>query len=77
MGFIEILLIGIGLSMDAFAVSICKGLNMQKVNKADAVVIGLFFGSFQAVMPLIGWVLGRRSLGCIRTSCISRRKNDC
>ena len=68
MGFIEILLIGIGLSMDAFAVSICKGLNMQKVNKADAVVIGLFFGNFQAVMPLIG---------CIRTSCISWRKNDC
>ncbi len=60
MGFIEILLIGIGLSMDAFAVSICKGLNMQKVNKADAVVIGLFFGSFQAVMPLIGWVIGRQ-----------------
>lgn len=60
MGFIEILLIGIGLSMDAFAASICKGLNMQKVNKADAVVIGLFFGSFQAVMPLIGWILGRQ-----------------
>ena len=39
MGFIEILLIGIGLSMDAFAVSICKGLNMQKVNKADAVAV--------------------------------------
>lgn len=56
--FIEFLLIGIGLSMDAFAVSICKGLAMRKVNKKQALVIGLFFGGFQALMPFIGWALG-------------------
>lgn len=56
--FMELLLMGIGLAMDAFAVSICKGLGMQKVNKKQAVVIGLFFGGFQALMPFIGWVLG-------------------
>lgn len=56
--FIEFLLIGIGLSMDAFAVSICKGLAIRKVNKKQALVIGLFFGGFQALMPFIGWALG-------------------
>lgn len=56
--FIEFLLIGIGLSMDAFTVSICKGLAMRKVNKKQALVIGLFFGGFQALMPFIGWALG-------------------
>lgn len=44
--------------MDAFAVSICKGLGMRKVNKKQALVIGLFFGGFQALMPLLGWTLG-------------------
>ena len=52
--FIELFLMGVGLSMDAFAVSICKGLGMRKVNKKQALVIGLFFGGFQALMPLIG-----------------------
>ena len=56
--FVELLLIGVGLAMDAFAVSICKGLAMRKVNKKQAVIIGLFFGGFQALMPLIGWLLG-------------------
>lgn len=56
--FIELLLMGVGLAMDAFAVSICKGLGMRRVNKKQAVVIGLFFGGFQALMPFIGWVLG-------------------
>lgn len=55
---LELLLIGIGLAMDAFAVSICKGLAMQKVNKKQALIIGLFFGGFQALMPFIGWALG-------------------
>ncbi len=58
--FIELFLIGIGLSMDAFAVSICKGLMMERVNKKQAAVIGLYFGGFQALMPLIGWFLGIR-----------------
>ena len=56
--FIELLLIGVGLSMDAFAVSICKGLAMRRVNKKQAFVIGLFFGGFQALMPAIGYILG-------------------
>ena len=56
--FIELLLMGMGLAMDAFAVSICKGLAMRKVNKKQALVIALFFGGFQALMPFIGWVLG-------------------
>lgn len=55
---IELLLMGVGLAMDAFAVAICKGLAMRKVNKKQAVVIGLFFGGFQALMPFIGWLLG-------------------
>ncbi len=56
----EIFLIGVGLSMDAFAVSICKGLQMKKMNWNQAVVIALFFGGFQALMPLLGWLLGSR-----------------
>ena len=56
--FFVFLLTGIGLAMDAFAVSICKGLTMRKVNKKQAVVIGLFFGGFQALMPFLGWLLG-------------------
>ena len=58
--FIELFLIGVGLSMDAFAVSICKGLGMNKINKKQAFTIGLYFGGFQALMPLIGWFLGIR-----------------
>ncbi|MGN0368484.1 MAG: manganese efflux pump MntP family protein [Wujia sp.] len=55
---ISFFLIGVGLSMDAFAVSVCKGLAMRKVNKKQALVIGIFFGGFQALMPLIGYTLG-------------------
>lgn len=58
--FMELLLMGIGLAMDAFAVSICKGLAMRKVNRKQAVVIGVFFGGFQALMPFAGWLLGRQ-----------------
>ena len=60
MTFFELFLIGIGLSMDAFAVSICKGLSMQKIDKKYTLCIGLFFGGFQALMPLLGWLLGRQ-----------------
>ncbi len=56
----ELALMGVGLAMDAFAVAICKGLAMRKVNKKQALVIGLFFGGFQALMPFLGWVLGSR-----------------
>lgn len=58
MGFMELLLTAVGLAMDAFAVSICKGLGMRKMRYGQAVVIGLYFGVFQALMPLIGWLLG-------------------
>ena len=54
---VEFLLLGVGLAMDAFAVSICKGLAMRKVNKKQAVIIALFFGGFQAIMPVIGWLV--------------------
>ena len=57
---ITFFLTGVGLAMDAFAVSICKGLGMRKVNGKQALVIGLFFGGFQALMPMIGWLLGRQ-----------------
>lgn len=58
MTLLEIFLVGIGLSMDAFAVSICKGLAMPAVNKKQALLIGAYFGVFQALMPLTGWLLG-------------------
>ena len=60
MSFFEIFMIGIGLSMDAFAVSICKGLNMRKLDKTQTLIIALFFGGFQALMPFIGWLLGKQ-----------------
>ena len=65
MTFFELFLIGIGLSMDAFAVSICKGLSMQKIDKKYTLCIGLFFGGFQALMPLTGYLLGSRFSGYI------------
>ena len=60
MGFFEIFMIGVGLSMDAFAASVCKGLNMRRMNIKNMLVIGLFFGGFQALMPAVGWVLGKQ-----------------
>ena len=60
MHIFEIILIGIGLAMDAFAASICKGLSMKKLNIKHMLVIALYFGGFQALMPLIGWVLGNQ-----------------
>ena len=60
MGILELFLIGIGLSMDAFAVAVCKGLGMWRIDGRQTLVIALFFGGFQALMPLIGWALGRQ-----------------
>lgn len=60
MSFLDLLLIAVGVSMDAFAVSLCKGLGMKKVNYRQAFIISLFFGGFQALMPLLGWLLGRQ-----------------
>ena len=58
MTIIEILLIAIGLAMDAFAVSICKGISFKKMNWKKAIIVGLYFGIFQAVMPVLGYFLG-------------------
>lgn len=56
----ELFLIAVGLSMDAFAVSICKGLSMCRFYPHHALIIGMYFGGFQALMPLIGYLLGIR-----------------
>lgn len=58
MGLLELFLIAVGLSMDAFAVSICKGLSMPKMKWRYAALAGIYFGGFQALMPAIGYVLG-------------------
>ena len=58
MGALEVVLIAIGLAMDAFAVSICKGLSMKKMNWKKALIIGAYFGIFQGLMPVIGYFLG-------------------
>jgi putative Mn2+ efflux pump MntP len=57
MGLIDIFLIGVGLSMDAFAVAICKGLKMKVIDSKQCFIIALFFGTFQTIMPLIGYSL--------------------
>ncbi len=58
MGFFALFALGIGLSMDAFAVSVCKGLGMKKANAKGMILCGIWFGGFQALMPLIGYLLG-------------------
>ena len=58
MGFLELFLLAVGLSMDAFAVSVCKGLGMKKATLKGAMTCGVWFGGFQALMPLIGFFLG-------------------
>lgn len=57
-GFVELSLIAVGLSMDAFAVAVCKGLCMKRLSARKALVIAAFFGGFQAIMPFVGWALG-------------------
>ena len=58
MGLFEVLLLAGGLAMDAFAVSICKGLAVGKVTKKEYLLCGVWFGTFQGVMPLIGYLVG-------------------
>ncbi len=58
MGIIEMVIIGASLSMDAFAVSVCSGLKMKRIDYGKAALIALFFGGFQALMPALGWALG-------------------
>ncbi|MDO5118718.1 MAG: manganese efflux pump MntP family protein [Coriobacteriales bacterium] len=65
MGFFELFMLAVGLSMDAFSVSICKGLGMKKVNWGIALALAVAFGGFQAGMPVIGWALGSQFLWLI------------
>ena len=65
MGTADILIIGVGLSMDAFAVAVCKGLAMRRIHWGQAAVIALFFGGFQALMPFLGWAVGLSFQGLI------------
>ena len=67
MGFGELLLLAVGLSMDAFAVSICKGLSMKKASLKAGAICGTWFGGFQALMPLIGFFLGALFADAIET----------
>ena len=67
MGFVELFLLAVGLSMDAFAVSICKGLAMRKADLKGQLTCGLWFGGFQALMPLIGFFLGSLFADAIKT----------
>ena len=57
MSFFSLFLLAVGLSMDAFAVAVCKGLAMKKITVSNASVVGLWFGGFQALMPLLGYLL--------------------
>ena len=59
MGIGELIVLSLGLGMDAFAVSICKGLSMKKMNWKKALIIGLYFGGFQAIMPVLGYFLSK------------------
>lgn len=65
MGFWEILITGVALAMDAFAVSICKGIKMKKLKFSHLFLIAVFFGGFQMLMPLIGWLLGSQFVNYI------------
>ena len=65
MGFWEILITGVALAMDAFAVSICKGIKMKKLKFSHLLLIAVFFGGFQMLMPLIGWLLGSQFVNYI------------
>lgn len=60
MSFFDVVLIGAALSMDAFAVSICKGLSVRKIKPEHLLAVGLYFGIFQAIMPTIGYFLGKQ-----------------
>ena len=67
MSALELFILAIGLSMDAFAVSICKGLAVKRINFKKAAIVGLWFGGFQALMPIIGYFLGSRFSGAIES----------
>lgn len=63
---IELIFIAFGLAMDAFAVAVCKGLSLPKVRLQQMLLVGLYFGVFQGVMPWLGWLLGARFAGYVQ-----------
>lgn len=65
MSLFALFITAVGLSMDAFAVSVCKGLALKKINFKNACIVGLWFGGFQALMPLLGYLLGSRFKGSV------------
>ena len=65
LGLIELFILAVGLSMDAFAVAICKGLALREVRCPQMALVGLWFGGFQALMPLLGYLVGSRFAGAI------------
>lgn len=65
MGLIELIILSIWLGMDAFAVSVCKGISMKKMSLKKAGIIGIYFGGFQALMPLLGYFLGTTFEGVV------------
>ena len=67
MNTLDLLLLAVGLSMDAFAVSICKGLAVKRIDLGKAGIVGLWFGGFQALMPMIGYFLGSRFSNAIQS----------
>ena len=67
MSLLEIILISVGLAMDAFAVAVCKGLAMKHGSTKKGIIIAIYFGAFQAIMPLIGYLLGIRFEKAIET----------
>lgn len=67
MSYLELFVIAVGLSMDAFAVSICKGLSVRRLRPRHNLICGLYFGGFQALMPVIGWLLGRQFESLIKS----------
>ena len=60
MSLIELFIVAVGLSMDAFAVAVCKGLAAGRIKPSHSLIVGLYFGGFQALMPLVGYMLGSR-----------------
>ncbi len=67
MSILDFLMLGVGLSMDAFAVAVCKGLAMRKVNIRQCIVIAIFFGGFQSLMPVLGYYLGSAFASKVKT----------
>ncbi len=65
MGTLELFIVAVGLSMDAFAVAVCKGLSIRSLKVRQALLVGLWFGLFQGLMPAIGYLLGYNFAGLI------------